>query len=994
MSFNSIINNSFERFRIIFEDALQRANLDTNSVNELSRISSAQLDLLIKNVNNIESLLDTLVLPNEFDLFDVKHITSYEDLFTAITNRNLLIKNLVETKFTVYKNRMSLIEDALISQKNKVLQKLAFLNHAANNYQKVFIEEFNNSEFIDGSVTTLDIDKNSKLATLPISSSTVAKVEDIFLTEICNGISGALDSSTNGNLWFTNDLNDNTLFEYNKLDTGPCLLGLKYIFSELTINEIRIKTRLVNLTSSFKIKNIIFESSTYGSKTIRELCDLEKQNLNVDYFSYDKNIGYCIRFLPVKCSSITIEFEQTEYQNIYIQQTSQVSYRKVFTIAISEINFYSNNYQNEGILKSTLFELGNGLKGCDYKLEIYPKNNAYYESNMDLFEGNSSKSISLSEGKFNLLIGDSGNFNYKLYLQKISLESNKNQIDSNFETLIESKYISRYLDANTNQIAIDDVFLKESVFACRPDILKRNSNQEKTIIANMQANSSEQINGVYFNKVNVPIEILSLEGIKFYKGSESSAISDYTLNLQNSSISIKIGSNNFIGILPLKASLPNKKLTPILKNETIYFEIKENFEPDKSKFKIYNLNNDETITSSTVNLDLNVLDQNKIFDLQKRNITKIISATGLHGENYDSSINEFNLNSIEGKISFSSNFIQLLNDNVETRLTIQFKFKESADIKIDDFEFWFKENSIKGIAIKSDDLYINTIEEALKDSTSNTTRFKLNNNGTIVVNSLGFSKQIFNGENFEFVDFIDGKKEFNTEKEASDSIPDQEMDYDQPLIPFRINREIKYEANKLITTYNESKTTNKKQFTILVRDQVCNGFIVATDAIMNNIIMELNADLANDPVPYSKYSQAIYSLESNTGIFIGRRDDVILRKATVNYIYYLQSEDTNKISIDYQNSVVYTSKPILNASSVLVNYKVCDVQASYSICLKIQSELINANTYQYNSSVDSAVAPLNKNVRLYYGKIKNNYDIKDTFQYYSPLIYSIKLGFN
>jgi hypothetical protein len=473
MSFNSIINNSFERFRIIFENALERANIDTNSVNELGRINNAQLDLLIKNIENIDGLLSNLNLPNEFSLFDVKHITSYEDFFTSVSERNLLIKNLVENKFINYKNRMSLIEDTLISQKNKVLQKLAFLNHAANNYQKVFIEEFNNSEFIDGSNTTLDIDKNSRIATLPISSSVVAKIEDIFLTEICNGISGSLDSSTNGNLWFTNDLNENTLFEYNKLDTGPCLLGIKYTFSELTINEIRIKTRLVNLTSSFKIKNIIFESSTFGSKTIKELCDLEKQNLNIDYFSYDKNIGYCIKFLPVKCSSITIEFEQTEYQNIYIQQTSQVSYRKVFTIAISEINFYSNTYNNEGILKSTIFELGNGLKGCDYKLEVYPKNNAYYESNMDLFEGNSSKSISLLENKFNLLIGNSSNFNYKLYCKKVSLESNKNQIDSNFETLIESKSISRYLDTNSNQITIDDVFLKESVFLCRPDIVKR-----------------------------------------------------------------------------------------------------------------------------------------------------------------------------------------------------------------------------------------------------------------------------------------------------------------------------------------------------------------------------------------------------------------------------------------------------------------------------------------------------------------------------------------
>jgi hypothetical protein len=992
MSFNSIINNSFERFRIIFENALERANIDTNSVNELGRINNAQLDLLIKNIENIDGLLSNLNLPNEFSLFDVKHITSYEDFFTSVSERNLLIKNLVENKFINYKNRMSLIEDTLISQKNKVLQKLAFLNHAANNYQKVFIEEFNNSEFIDGSNTTLDIDKNSRIATLPISSSVVAKIEDIFLTEICNGISGSLDSSTNGNLWFTNDLNENTLFEYNKLDTGPCLLGIKYTFSELTINEIRIKTRLVNLTSSFKIKNIIFESSTFGSKTIKELCDLEKQNLNIDYFSYDKNIGYCIKFLPVKCSSITIEFEQTEYQNIYIQQTSQVSYRKVFTIAISEINFYSNTYNNEGILKSTIFELGNGLKGCDYKLEVYPKNNAYYESNMDLFEGNSSKSISLLENKFNLLIGNSSNFNYKLYCKKVSLESNKNQIDSNFETLIESKSISRYLDTNSNQITIDDVFLKESVFLCRPDIVKRSKNLEKSIIVNMEANSSQLTNGVYKNKVKVPMEILSLEGIKFFKGSESNECS-YQINTSDSSITVNIGSNNFIGIQPLKVSLNSKKLIPILKIDTIYFEIKENFEPDKSKFKIYNLNNDQKTHTKTVNFDRSNLDANSIFDLDRKNITQIYSLTS-GNVNYDSFTNELNLNSIEGKFSFSDNFIQLLNTNENSSLTISYKYKDSKDIKIDDFEFWFKENSIKGIAIKLNDLYVNTIEEALKDTTNNQKKFKLNANGSMIVNSLGFSKQIFNGENFEFVDYIDGFKEFNTEKESEDTIPDQEMDYDQPLIGFRINREIKYETSKLITTYNESKSTLKRQFTILVKDQICDGYIVATDALMNNIIMELNTDLSNDSVPYNKYSQAIYSLESNTGIFIGKRDDVILRKAKINYKYYLSSEDTNKVSVDYLNSTVYTSKPIDNASTVLVTYKVCDVSADYSICLKLESELIETNQYQYNSSIESTVAPLNKNIRLYYGKIKNNYDIKDTFQYYSPLIYSIKLGFN
>lgn len=992
MSFNSIINNSFEKFRVIFEDSLNQSNIDTNSINELGRVSNAQLDLLIKDASNIDGMLDQIVTPNETSLFDVKQISTYEDFITKISRRNLLIKDLVENKFIIYKNRMSLIEDSLISQKNKVLQKLAFLNHAANNYQKVFVEEFNNSEFINGDETTLGIDKNSKIASLPVSGSTVVKVDDIFITEISNGISGSLDSSTNGNLWFTNDLNDNTIFEYNKLDFGPCFLGLKYTFSESVINEIRVKTKLVNLSSSFKIKNIIFESFNYGSKTIKELCDLEKQSLDVNYFSYDKNIGFSIKFLPIKCSSITLELEQTEYQNIYIQQSSQVSYRKVFTIGISEINFYSNTYSEEGVLKSTLFELGNGLKGCDYKIEVYPKNNAYYESHMDLFEGNGSQSISLLENKFNLLIGNYSNFNYKLYLKKVSVENNKNQIDSNFETLIESHNIPRYIDANSNRIVINDEFLKESVFLCRPDILKRDKDEEKTILVNMEANSSQKINETYWNKVKVPIEILSLENLKFYRGSDSREC-EIEKDIAESSISVKIGSTNFIGIQPLKVSLKSNKLIPILKNDIVYFEITENFEPDKSKFKIYNLDNSEKIFTKVVQLNLQSLTENIVFDLDKKNIIKIVSIEN-QSTDYSSFKNEINLNSIEGKMSLSSSFVQLLKTNNHTTLTIQYTYKESADVKLEDFEFWFKENSIKGIAIKSNDLYVNNIEESLKDNEDNKQKFKLSTNGSILVNSMNFNKQLFNGENFEFVDYIDGMKEFNIERESSDSIPDQEMDYDQPLIAFRINRNIKYETNKLITTYNESKNVSKKQFTILVKNEICNGFIVQTDTIMNNIIMELNADLANDTVPYSKYSQAIYSLESNTGIFIGKKDDFILRGAMINYKYLLDSEDTNKISVDYKNAIVYSSKPILNASSILVSYKVCDVFADYSIFLKIQSELIGTDTYQYNSNIDSSIGPLNKKIRLYYGKIKNNYDIKDIFQYYSPLIYSIKLGFN
>ncbi len=994
MSFNYIIDNSFQKFREILNDGLEKNGYDTATLNEITRLKSYALDLLLNNITNIDGLLNEIIKVNEFDLFKDPQIEGFQTSFNAIINRILLLKNFTENKFIDYQNKMSLQENVIISQKKKVLQKISFLNHVANNYQKVFIEEFQNLEFINGQETNLLIDTNANLATLPVLNSTPVKVTDIFITENSNGLSGALNSRTNGNLWFTVDKNENTIFEYNKLDSGPCILGLKYTFEETVINEIRIKTKITNLTSTFKIKNITFDSGINGSKTIKEVIDINKQNLLIDYFSYDKSIGYSIKFLPIKCSSLTIEFEQPDYQNNYIQQTTQVSYRKVFTIAISEIEFFSNKYINNGSLGSKIFELGYGLNGCDYKLSIYPNNNAYYKSNMQLFQGGNSTSIELKENEFNLLVDNLSNYQYKLNIEKVSDSENTKTPDSNFESLIETKSLIKFLDPINNTFVINDTFVKESVFICRPDIVKRSSTNEKTIIRNLNSSSGvlSTDENYYTYSLQMPSWIFQLEDVFFYKGSSNTPLSSQSINydINTNTMSIKIPKQeNFIGITPLRISCKPKKTFVNEKNDTCYIEIKENFEPDKAKIKIFNTNNDLNVED----ISIGNLDGNTIYDLNQKNIVKILKAEGVEtGISYN--INEIILNSIEGKIKINSDLIQLATTNNDNNLKIQFSYLKGNPVENKDYEFWFKDNKIKGIAIKNSNLFINTVEESLKDNNNSNIKFKLSNKKNIVVNSVNFGNLIFNGQSFEIVEYKDGSVEFDTYKNAEDTIPDQEIDYEQPFIGFRINRDIDVKSNKLITSYEQSKNASNKQFDLIIKDSIYNGYITQTDEKMYQIISDLNLDLSNDETPYNRYSQAIYSLESNTGIFIAKRDDLILRNAKVNYSYFIAGENTNKISIDYASGWVYSSKPILNSEVILVSYKVCNIELEYSIYENVTSNFITDKEVQYDNSIIQDIAPLNKNIKLYYGKIKTNYDIKDTFEYYSPLIYSIKLGFN
>jgi len=981
MSLNSIVNNAFERFRIIFQDQVEAIVGDTNTSNEEDIQKAAILDIIERDTYSLD-FLKQISRAEVLALLKSDQIDSMNYINT-LANRTPLIKELLEVKFIKYQNRASQLESAILSKKNKVLQKLSFLNHIANNYQRAFVEEFNNLEFI--SESTLEIDKNAKIATLPIASSKIANVTDIFLTEISNGLSGSLKDLRNVNPWYTVDDNEETVFEYNKLDSGPCLLGLRYTFNDSVINEIIIKTEIANLTSAFKIKNIIFESNLFGSKSIKELCDLEKQNLIVDYFSYDKNIGHSIKFLPIKCSAVTIEFEQSEEKNVYIEQINQVSYRKVFSISISKVQFISNLYSDEGFIKSNLIEIGDALNGCDYKLEIYPKNNSYYESEMYLYNSGSD-SVYLKENKFNLIDASYNSFKYRLNLKKLSQQLNNQQIESNSETLVEMNNIPAVINSSSNKIPLNDVFLKETIKLYRTDILKRSSDiNSKTIISNLLPASSVPVNNTYYNSINLPLELLENNEIEYYVGTKTTKALT-SVDLEASRLKIEIGTSNLNSITPLKAYIPELKPMIIEKDSVCYISITESFELDKGKIKLTTIANDKNIEKLTINNP----NENQIYSLGNRYVSLI--SLKANNVDYVSNTDKYTLNQINGKLKFTGDFIQLIDSS---QLIVEYSYQKDETILSDGFEFWFKDNKVKGLAVSSNRLYIANIQESLKDSGNNPRKFNLSNKENIIVNSLTFSNQIFNGEEFETVEYIDGNKEFNITKSFEDIIPDQEMDYAQPLIAFRLNRNIKYVSSSLVTSYDETKNKNKKQFSLKVGSEIMNGFIALNDSIMNNIIFEMNLDLANDPTPYNRYTQAVFSLESGTGIFLGKRDDLILRHAAVVYEYDIPQEQKNKLSINYKDGIVYTSKNVASPELVKVSYRIADLRVSYSIGLNVEYNLNEKNVIEYNvNSINRNIAPTNQNIKLYYGKIKNEYDIKDIYEYYTPLIYSIKLGFN
>lgn len=991
MSISSVLNDKkeFENRRFLKE--IKKIENQISLFEENSPRSENIKNQLIKLSEYDEIMNDIISYPNNLSNVYEQNFSSIQKRVNFITEDIMILYNLINEKHSKYEQFKIDFQDSIIALKKRIYQKLAIANFSSLNFAKVFLENFCNTSNINTSETTLDIDSNNELLTLPVSSRTIQEIKDIYITSLSNGISGSVINGSNSNLFFTIDGKDETLFEYNKLDEGPCILGLRYsLKTPKVINEIVIKTNVINNISKFSIDDIIIENSSGQVVSIKSLVNTKEQKMIVNFYESYNSKGFNIKHLPVECSHVTFLFNQNDFSEVVIEQKKQMSKRKVFTIGISEIQLITNVYKEEGVLISKNLSVAEGMYNASYSCETFPSLGEYFKTQMFLDDNTGSGKVLLKEDEGSYIGENTSNVKYHFTLTKTSqIESNAAQ--SSNDILVSYEQINKAIFNISDYFSFRENFIKDSLILGRPDFLIRSDTNHKkerfikTILSSdWQLINDSTINGVHgdYWVATVNINTSNINTDTVYISSPSKA---FLKKIDDSQIQVVLNKQDYYDKPLFPTSLKwygaPGSCTIYDKNNRYFIHIKEPFEPNKAKIKLLN-------TASINYRTETITKKDDVFKLLNYNVSSTIEIK-VNNEIY----NNYEINKLTGTI-------KLDNANIN-EIKVSYTFIAYSDLNVNDYDFWYKDNQLKGISIPKSLLVSNKniIRFSNTEGELGNARKKFlinqNSNKNIVLNSFVF-KNMFNSD-YTIVDYINGKEEFyGKEINQIDSIPDEEIDQDHGVIAFRLSKEIIYDPSNLITGYSDivqsgREDATKSSFKITVfnnnQEVLKNGYICESDSIRDGIIAQLS--LAAQII--DTYTFCVYSLESKIGMFIAKKNDIILRNASVNYSTYTDLPLKNLISIDSDGGYVYCNNPA--NENWYVEYDTIPLSLSYSIYDSVEFEYSNEKI-QYTANQKSQYQETNNHLCLYYAKQISTIEVVQNLQYYSPLIYSVKLGFN
>ncbi|CAB4160318.1 hypothetical protein UFOVP724_147 [uncultured Caudovirales phage] len=974
MSISSILNqrNQFQDTRFLNKLKLVQRQFDVLS-EESSRAETFKSQL--ESLNDYDEKMNDLIsFPNDLQNAYLPHINSIKSRIDFITNDIAILYEIVNQKYTQYNSFKEDYINIAISLKKRIYQKLAIASYSSINFSTTFVESFTNLQNIDNTKTTCSIDTNNELMTLPIVKRNINAINDIYILQSSNGISGSFIDNKNGNLFYTIDGKDETIFEYNKLDEGPCILNLRYkIDKEVVLNEISIKTNVVNGVFKFKIDNILFENEKGNITSVFDLINTNEQKMIVNFYESYSNSGYTIKFLPILCRNVTFMFSQNEYVETNIQQSFKTSLRKLFSITLSEIQLITNEYALSGELYSKNLDVAKSMYMGGAIISAFPKEGQYYKTNTYIDDNKGLGFVELFETQGSYISDNLETFNYKVNIEKLNY-IDQTRLSSNSNTLANYMSLNKTITSTNDFVRLNELFLKNSLIVGRPDYLvRREPKLERSLISIPPSEWVEKDLGWTYT-MNINLTNINPEGL--FISSPSNAAFQYI-------------DSNTLQIVLNKTYWPTKPITSITvkwhalpynpivyeNGDRYYVYIDENFEPNKTKIKLKNKSQinykSETITKDNVK---------KVFKLSNNNIS-----TNYKVKNHNA--NEYTINRLDGTIKFDNEEIDVIE--------VEYFFFAFSDLNIDDYDFWFKDESLKGISIDRNKVVTNEIVESLSDSGSSKTKFQLKSRNNIIVNSVKINESIFNYEKFSIIDYVNGKVEFsNLIDMNSDAIPEEEIDQEYPFIAFRLAKEAYYKPENVVNSFDVLPNESIKSFNLLIKDQqnpvALNGFICATDVIRDRLLnlVFILTGFGNS------YSAAFYSIESGIGMFVAKKDDLILKNAVLNYSYVdTTNNNSNLVSIDYKNGYVYTNKNVEKPLEVKISYKTLPLNLEYSIYDPVDFDFIDGKI-QYNAESKNRYQQANNQMVIYYAKEKSSIDIENNLSYFSPLIYSVKLGFN
>lgn len=485
----------------------------------------------------------------------------------------------------------------------RVHQKQSSLSLSGNEYKYSIVDSFLNKDWLTQkflSQKVCSVYPEQGIVTLPIDKQSPVRIKNVVINGLSNGRAGNSDLEINTDITDTGrilDGSEDTWFEYERLDTGPCKLVLNFEFEgSQIINSLQIiAANLVGL-STFEIEDIVFSDSSSNSTSVKKLVnkDLPESFWTCNAIAAD---GYWnVLFLPVRAKTISVQLVQRNSTQIKTLTSDRREVtRDRYGIGIKEIRVFRNKYLASGQIGSTSRSYPSALYTTVTETEIFPKNpdlyNLYLEISTD--DGSSwsqQENVDSKKTKTILLDGKGGNLTWRGNLERQDetfqyLESmtEEEEVEKDIDTLL--KTFSKFNSPTT--IALKDKPSSAKLFLMQPKVARRGDRVTAVPIHRSFGITSALESPVDFLNSSIDIEAVHL----FINGVEYSQTEDNT-TIETGEWSF---SNDYSQLLLADDLTAGSQVRFVIDPELMSFEERSSgyfhktdflFDPDKKNIKI------------------------------------------------------------------------------------------------------------------------------------------------------------------------------------------------------------------------------------------------------------------------------------------------------------------------------------------------------------------------------------------------------------------------
>ena len=887
-----------------------------------------------------------------FNQLDIESLDDIKEVIDYFHEKQLAAEEVLTEKINSY-NSESDNKKLLVSGKLKELrQKLNTLQGKTSSVRFLIKEDFLNLFNLDtqrSKRTTLGVNTEAEVLTLPVISNKTVSVAKIFISKESNCIPGSYLQGGNKYIYSIIDDNEDTVFEAFKEGEGPLLLDITLTFrAEEIINQLSIGQLNTRGTSSIEIEDVIYSDVNNRSYSLRRLINLDKQSLSILSTANKQDLH--IVHIPVRAVQAKVTLKVKEF--------SKLNGQDVFLLGLKTIKFGSSKYASSGEICSTSFDTPEGFFQASYTEATFPKQQLVFSSKMSISTNNGGEYRDVKSGSTLITNPNPKELTYKYHLVRDDNNINKVNaiLDDNYfvDVATKSSLIDKAISPSSFELPFKKT-LRGSLTVIQNKVLSRSDDLSRRVIIGKVRNDGLNEFVLQTNLNNYPIEDISVyinRQLATYKPNtpEISVHGEWTMGVDGKSIQVFINKTQPI----LEVSLLLKPSLPVIvkKREGYYIKIDENFDYDKNTLKLTCV----TGLSEEVN-EIIPVEKEKVFlshEYLDQNHTLI--------EEYDSSgwktDDASTVNYVDGIVTIPAG-------GITKERRISYKHYITKTLSAEQYEIWVKDDKVKGLFIYPEHISFEEKVDVLNaepkenyylfDGTYSKTR-SLNSNEkcfplsspNVIKGTLHVSKNLFDDEDFKEIEYIDGFTEFlHLKKMQKDYIP---------AIQFDANDQVQFSLQE--TPYNQGSFSDP----IAVYNANGELLTAATVAVTGSI-----ATLTLTEAP-----------STSAGLYLS---------------YYYQGEvaTTPTFSVDYLNGILYTSDAPQETAQV--SYRIGRIGLEYYIYNRVKNFETNYNDLSISVRTEEFYA-INNNIKFLAFKNKEQMSLEGIEGYFSPIVYSLEVGLN